>query len=87
MASQASSSWHTGLQRRIEIMKAVSRSVLVLLGAVMATAAARADTITTGWLNWTPPSSYPSTAVTTPVTGWWGNTYPYAPSLSGSTVT
>lgn len=40
--------------------------------------------VTNNWVNWTAPASYSSTAVTTPVSGWWGTDYNYAPSLTGS---
>lgn len=52
--------------------------------AMFAATVARAELITTSWVNWTPPNSYPSTADTSPVSGWWGSDYIYTPTLSGA---
>jgi hypothetical protein len=83
---------HTPSARRSAAFKRMAGFALVKPGAIalvsvlamLCATAARAQAVTTGWLNWTPPSSYPSTADTSPTSGWWGTTYPYTPTLSGS---
>ena len=65
-------------------MKSIHRLFAFLVIALAAVSASRAELITTSWVNWTPPGSYSSTANTQPVSGWWGTSYAYAPTLSGS---
>lgn len=50
---------------------------------MFAATVARAELIN-NWVNWTAPGSYSSTANTAPVSGWWGTSYSYAPTLSGN---
>lgn len=53
--------------------------------ALLVTASPSANAaLINNWTEWTAPASYPSTANTAPVSGWWGTSYTYAPTLSGT---
>jgi len=58
-----------------------SAAIAITLGLLASPAHAA---VITNWVNWTAPGSYPSTANTSPVSGWWGTDYIYTPTLSGN---
>ena len=64
-------------------MNTYKHSLLVALALAFVMTSPLRAAIINNWVNWTQPT-FSSTASTAPLSGWWGSSYSYAPSVSGT---